>query len=435
MKFEIEVDEHQVEKPKATILFDKSTPKESLTDEKKFRIATKGTAEDISRLLNYDYIEYNGIKPSIQEGRVAEIDIAYRLLQQTQRELDSLSIAKTQSEHEYAKLVDAVNTFEVIKDAAETTNSTRLHENGRLEEEVIHIYDLLEQERRRIFVLEHMKVRTRDDIVDIKAVHSSLLADIDKNKSELAILMANLRSMTLDLKMQERSYEDILFEIESRQAQREEQLQSIKYMVNEGNRSIQVIKEMTPASTRQLDAIIAPREPGRPCSTQRSFQSRCSSSRSTRRIKDSHSTPSSNSLDRQYQGTLVLAAGSDSADLSTLEAQNQFLDEQLAEADRWRMSLEQRRRQLEDRKLDAQTRRQFEGQILRYEEEICHLNGELQSIVRRDVQFKEALESLFQAVPRFLAKLTHKTHQPIESVAEVNSYTHSCSLIILFCLL
>ena len=134
MKFDMEdVNSEPVEKSKAHILFDKKIPKVSLTDEKKFRVATKGTAEDISRLLNFDYIEYNGIKPCIQEERAVEIDFAYRALQQTQRDLDIISTNNIQLEREYAKIFDAVSTFEVIKDAADVTSTSFFYTQEHLE--------------------------------------------------------------------------------------------------------------------------------------------------------------------------------------------------------------------------------------------------------------------------------------------------------------
>lgn len=427
MQFGIDdVDKEDIEKPKATILFDKKTPKESLTDEKKFRI-TKGTVEDISRLLNFDYIEYNGIKPFIQDKRAIEVESAHRALQLSQRELDIINTSNTQLEREYSKLIDAVNTFESINEAAIETNTSSQHFQERLEAEVVHIHDLLEQEKRRIFGLEHMKIRTRDDIVGIKTIHSDLLANIDKNKSELAILTATLRSMTLDVKMQERQFEEVMLEIESRQAQRDEQLQSIKYMVNEGKRSIQAIKDMSPASTHQLDPIVVPHEPSHPKGTLNSFQSRTSTARSMRTRSHNKSNPNhkqsfkSLSLVKSDHMKSELSIADDiSSSLLTLEAQNIFLDTKLAEAEAWRVLLELRRKQLEERKLEVQNRRQFEGQLLRYDEEIDRLNGELHSITMRDVRLKEGLDSLCQAVPRFLTKLTHKTCQPSESIEEVS---------------
>lgn len=413
MNTEIETGE-VIEKPKAIILYDKKAKKESLVDEKKFRVATKGTAEDISRLLNYDYIEYNGIKPAIYEDRAIEIETAQRLLQQTQRDFDTLCTVNAQLEREYAKISDAVSSFEVIKEAAESTCLFGSKQQDDLEADVAHIYDLLEQERRRIFVLEHMKVRTRDDIVDIKAVHSNLVGNIDKNKSELAILMATLRSMTLDIKMQERQYEEMLVEIESRQAQRDEQLQSIKYMVNEGRRSIQTIQEMSPAGAHLLESLNMSLVPHSPSRTQRSFPSRINTSKSSRRLKESSKALTETHLGGTSDINLIA--------LSSLESQNAYLDSQLEEEINWRESLEYRRKQLAERQAEVQTRRQFEGQMSRYDEEMEKLSMEMQSLVARDVQLKEGLDNMFQAVPRLLAKLTHRACEPCETLEEVQRY-------------
>ena len=149
----------------------------------------------------------------------------------------------------------------------------------------------------------------------------------------------------------------------------------------------------------------------------------------TRKTNSNNSRPSSSSSYRSLalvSNSELDQVGSDgctsviiTTTVSTLEAQNSFLDSQLVQAEAWRASLEERRQQLEEKKLDAQTRRQFEGQMSRYDEELERLHGELHSISMRDVRVKEGFDSMCHAVPRFLTKLTRKTCQPSETLEEV----------------
>ena len=88
-------------------------------------------------------------------------------------------------------------------------------------------------ERRAFFMYDHMRIRVRDDIVEIKSKISTVMGETAKRRSEFLIFESTLRQLIYDVKLLENQYAALVKEIRSRRAQRQNPLLSLQNMVSE----------------------------------------------------------------------------------------------------------------------------------------------------------------------------------------------------------
>lgn len=216
---------------------------DSQADERKFNISnTKATANDVARLLNHDYEKINSIKPSIFEERDIDINTAHLKLRHIQREHDTLCITNIHLEKENQKILDNIQSLQAVDEAAIETDNEAVNEQHKILQKISDTEDLLEKEKKLSFMYEHMRIRTRDDIVNIRAITTNYLINIKKHTSELIALQTTLRSLNNDIRQLEIEQDSLQQLIDSRREQRNEQLHSLKSMANDSERSVNRFK-------------------------------------------------------------------------------------------------------------------------------------------------------------------------------------------------
>lgn len=227
---------------KAIILYDKKPINQEVVDERKFKLSTKDTVKDVSRLLHYDHIFVAGIKPNILQDRQNTIEEAHASLRRIQREHDNLCTRTIQRQNYLTKILDTISSLKNIVNADTETKSAAQVIHKSLLDQIDEIEQLVSKEKKLYFMFEHMRVRTRDDIVDIKAIRTNMMANIEKYKSELSIHHSTLRGIMSEISLLQQQYNATVEQIDSREEQREEQLISLQRLKSQDEESLKILQ-------------------------------------------------------------------------------------------------------------------------------------------------------------------------------------------------
>ena len=230
--------QEEIKKPATLILYDKKPINDEVVDDRKFRMTTKDTVADVARLLNHDHVEFNGIKPVIIQQREEEIEVVRRELLRKQKVYDDLKTYNKHLEGQLKKLHDKMITLENVEDAAKETNIIQSEAHKTQLEEICYVGRELERVQKLYFMYDHMRVRTRDDVVDIKAICTKVISTMNIKKIELNTLQSTARSLNHEVSYLKTQYDAMYQEINSRRIQRKEQLQSLQTMAEEGETSV-----------------------------------------------------------------------------------------------------------------------------------------------------------------------------------------------------
>lgn len=238
-------------------LYDKKPQPSTIpVNEKNFRISVKDSVEDVERILNNDHIQVSSIKPLIYNQRENEINKEQASLLVIQRDFDTIQTSNKQLEMEYKKFMDYITHLEEIQEADSEVNSIGSNAAKTILQSVDDIEDLTNKERRAFFMYDHMRIRVRDDIVEIKGKLSAINTDRIKKESEFSILDSTLRQLKHDVKLLEKQLHALQHEIISRREQRHSQLVSLQNMVSDGQQSVAKFQQTSMTLDKSSDLLL-----------------------------------------------------------------------------------------------------------------------------------------------------------------------------------
>ena len=239
------------------ILYDKKHQQSTIpVNEKNFKSSVKDSVQDVERILNNDHIQVSSIKPLIYNQREIEIKEEQNALLTIQSEHDALKTSNKFLESEYKKFMDYVTHLKEIGQADIQVNETGQFTSKSILQQVDDVEDLTNKERRAFFMYDHMRIRARDDIVEIQSKLSNITNETIKKQSEYAILESTLRQLIHDVKLLEKQYNSLEKEIESRRDQRHDQLLSLQNMVTDGQKSVAKFQKTSMTLDKSSDLLL-----------------------------------------------------------------------------------------------------------------------------------------------------------------------------------
>lgn len=206
--------------------------------------------DEIDRMLENDAMDLMNMKKDLVQVQEAEIHKSQRLLNQIQRQYDTLHIANNLKEKEHQSNLDAIKALKELGDAGEETSTAANDHIQSLQDKASEVMEDFAAEERTIRMQELMFQRLDNEIVEIKAESAELLYNLEQAKHEFAIGESLLRMSKQEVLEEERILEQLTQNLRARRDQREDKMVLLHSIVMEGENSIAKIQQATLAASQ-----------------------------------------------------------------------------------------------------------------------------------------------------------------------------------------